>query len=171
MRWKAGKHEMDRVAVLLLFSVFAGCILTVLCLGAASYKRIVTRNEASYTAGAGVQYIATKLRHNDESGMVWTGSFYEEENEKNEVIPTLFLGMCTEEERYVTKLYYYDGFIRELFCETGEETEPEDGQEVLSASSFFVEKEGSLINITVGDEEGKEHVISLAIRSKAEVEP
>ncbi len=166
---KTGKHEIDRVAVLLLLAVFAGCMLLVLLMGAVAYKNIVTRDEKAYTARTGVQYVAAKLRHNDATGMVWTGSFYEGTEEGAETIPTLYLGMGTEEEFYVTGLYYYDGFLRELLCEEGEKAEPEDGQEVLPASSFSVEQEGSLLTVTVGDEEGKEHSLSLAIRSKAEV--
>jgi len=166
---KTGKHEIDRVAVLLLFAVFAGCMLFVLLFGAAAYKNIVTRDEEAYTARTGVQYIAAKLRHNDAEGMVWTGSFYDGEEEAGETISTLYLGMDAEEEFYVTRLYYYDGFLRELLCEEGEKADPEDGQEVLPASSFYVEQEGSLLFVTVGDEEGEKHSLSLAIRSKAEV--
>lgn len=162
---KTGKHEIDRVAVLLLFAVFAGCMLLVLFLGAAAYKNIVIRDEEAYTARTGVQYIAAKLRHNDAAGMVWTGSFYDGTEEVAEMIPTLYLGMGTEEELYVTRLYYYDGFLRELLCENGEKAEPEDGQEVLPASSFFIEQEGPLLSVTVGDEDGKEHSLSLVIRS------
>ena len=168
---KQGKHEIDRVVIALLFAVFAGCILAVLFLGAAAYEKIAARGEESYTARTGVQYVAAKVQHNDEAGMVWAGSFYREGNEMGDEIPTLYLGMGTDEEGYVTKLYYYEGYLRELLCEADEETEPEDGQEVLPASSFFVEKEGPLLQITVGDENGTEHTLFLAVRSETEVAP
>ncbi|MBQ3029274.1 MAG: hypothetical protein IJD26_09340, partial [Lachnospiraceae bacterium] len=59
----------------------------------------------------------------------------------------------------------------ELLCMEEDELEPEDGQEVLRATSFSVEQEGPLLTVSVGDEEGEVHTLSLAIRSTGEVRP
>lgn len=171
MRSKMRKHEIDSVFVLLLFTLFAGCILMVLLLGASSYEKLVKRDTEAYNARTGVQYIAAKLRHGDASACVQAGSFADKNNTEADEIPTLYLGMSAEGEFYYTKIYYYDGYLRELLCMEEDELEPEDGQEVLRATSFSVEQEGTLLTVSVGDEEGEVHTLSLAIRSTGEVRP
>lgn len=162
------KHEMDSVFVLLLFTLFAGCVLMVLLLGASSYERVVVRDGQAYDARTGVQYISAKVRHSDESGCVQTGSFSDRTDMEADEIPTLYLKLSPVGEPYYTKIYYYDGYIRELLCPEQIALDPEDGQELLAATSFSVWQEGSLIYVTIGDEEGKEHSISLMVRSNGE---
>lgn len=113
------KHEIDGVFVLLLFVLFAGSILMVLLLGASSYEKLVQRGQESYNARTGIQYIAAKLRHNDEADCVQVGSFSERTNKEADEIETLYLRMGTEEEYYYTKIYYYDGYIRVFGNEEG----------------------------------------------------
>lgn len=171
MKSKMRKHEIDSVFVLLLFTLFAGCILMVLLLGASSYEKLVKRDAKAYNARTGVQYIAAKLRHGDASACVQAGSFADKNNTEADEIPTLYLGTSAEGEFYYTKIYYYDGYLRELLCMEEDELEPEDGQEVLRATSFSVEQEGQLLSVAVGDEGGEVHTLSLAIRSMGEVQP
>lgn len=171
MNSKTRKHEIDNVFVLLLFTLFAGCVLMVLLLGASSYEKVVERDAKAYNARTGVRYIAAKLRHGDESACVQAGSFTDKNNRYADEIPTLYLGMRAEGEFYYTKIYYYDGYIRELLCMEEDELDPEDGQEVLQATSFSLEQEGNLLKVSVGDENGEKHTVSLAIRSAGEVEP
>lgn len=170
MKNRLEKHEIDNVFVLLLFTLFAGCILMVLLLGASSYERIVTRDGQAYDARTGVQYIAAKLRHGDEAGCVQVGSFLDRTNTEADEIPTLYLRLSAEGEFYYTKIYYYDGYIRELLCPEDIALDPEDGQEVLAADSFRVEQEGRLLLVTIGEENGETHTISLSIRSDGEVQ-
>lgn len=170
MKNRAKKHEIDSAFVLLLFTLFAGCILMVLLLGTSSYEKIVKRDTKAYNARTGVQYIAAKLRHGDTSDCVQAGSFADKNNTEADEIPTLYLGMSAEGEFYYTKIYFYDGYIRELLCAEDDELDPEDGQEVLKATSFSVKQDGNLISISVGDEEGEVHKLSLSVRSNGEVQ-
>ena len=162
------KHEIDSVFVLLLFTLFAGCVLMVLLLGASSYERVVVRDGQAYDARTGVQYIAAKLRHGDEAGCVQVGSFADRTNVTADNIPTLYLKLNSVGEPCYTKIYYYDGYIRELLCLDRIALEPEDGQEVLAATSFSVEQKDSLINVVIGEEDGEKQSISLSVRSHGE---
>lgn len=159
------KHEIDSVFVLLLFALFAGCVLMVLLLGASSYERIVVRDGQAYDARTGVQYIAARLRHSDEAGHVQVGSFSSRTDAAADDISTLYLKLNGTEEAYYTKIYYYDGYIRELLCSEQISLNPEDGQEVLAASGFWAELDGSLLRVTIREEDGDEHSISLFLRS------
>jgi len=164
MKNRTIKHEFDTLFLLLLFTLFTGCILMVLLLGASSYEGIVKRDAGVYDARTGVQYIAAKIRHNDETGCVQTGSFSDRTDKTSDDISTLYLKMSADGEDYYTKIYYYDGYIRELLCPENITLSPEAGQEVLAASSFSVTQEGSLLQITI-EENGAEHTLSLSVRS------
>lgn len=159
------KHEMDSVFVLLLFTLFAACILMVLLLGASSYEKIVKRDGQTYDARTGVQYIAARLRHGDEAGCVQVGSFSERTDADADNIPTLYLRLSEAEEPFYTKIYYYDGYIRELLCSEELVLSPEAGQEVLAASAFLVEQDGALIKVSITEEDGEIHTLNLAVRS------
>lgn len=165
MKRQLGKHEIDNVFLLLLFTLFAGCVLMVLLLGASSYERVVAKDRESFDARTGIQYVATKIRHADEAGCIETGSFSECGNTEADEIDTLYLITRVGEENYYTKIYYYDGYIRELFCPEGIALRPEAGQEVIPATSFAVEREGALFRFVIGGENGEQHSIRLMVRS------
>ena len=169
MKQMTEKHEIDGVFVLILFALFAGSILMVLLLGASSYEKLVQRDQESYNTRTGIQYIAAKLRHNDEADCVQVGSFSERTNKEADDITTLYLRMGADGEYYYTKIYYYDGYIREVLCLEDGELSPDAGQEILPAKGLVIKEEGSLIQVTVVDEQEKEHNIHLAIRSSQEV--
>ena len=48
MKKETTGHHMDGVYVLLLFAVFAGCILIVLLFGTSAYEKLVERDRAAY---------------------------------------------------------------------------------------------------------------------------
>lgn len=169
MKQMTEKHEIDGVFVLILFALFAGSILMVLLLGASSYEKLVQRDQESYNTRTEIQYIAAKLRHNDEADCVQVGSFSERTNKEADDITTLYLRMGADGEYYYTKIYYYDGYIREVLCLEDGELSPDAGQEILPAKGLVIKEEGSLIQVTVVDEQEKEHNIHLAIRSSQEV--
>jgi len=165
MKNRAIKHEIDTLFLLLLFTLFTGCILLVLLLGASSYEEIVKRDAAAYDARTGVQYIAAKVRHSDEAGHIQAGSFSDPADISADNMPTLYLKMSAGGEDYYTKIYYYDGYIREVLCPEDIVLDPEAGQEVLAAASFSVAQEGSLLQVTIAEENGEEHSLSLSVRS------
>ena len=100
-RGQTRRHGLDSVFVLLLFGVFACCLMLVLLTGASSYKRVADRGEEAYEQRICTQYIATKVRHNDYSGGVTVGPFSEEEPE----LSTLFLHQTIEGEDYWVRIY------------------------------------------------------------------
>ena len=58
MRRKSIQHHTDALAALLLFGVFAACILAVLLTGADAYRRLTLRDRAVGDRRACVQYLA-----------------------------------------------------------------------------------------------------------------
>lgn len=163
-RGQTRRHGLDSVFVLLLFGVFACCLMLVLLTGARSYKSVADRGEVAYEQRICTQYIATKVRHNDYSGGVTVGPFSEEEPE----LSTLFLHQTIEGEDYWVRIYCYDGTVRELFTEANQAMEPEDGQEVMAASALELTLEEGLLTITAADTAGQISELSLLLRSGEE---
>ena len=70
MRKRAIQHHFDGLAALLLFGVFAVCVLAVLLTGADAYRRLTQRDQVAFDRRSCVQYIATKVRQADTAGNV-----------------------------------------------------------------------------------------------------
>ena len=161
----SGKQEIGSLFVLVLFTLFAGCILMVLLLGASVYEEVVARDSQAFDARTGVQYIAAKLRHGDEAGCVQVGAFSDRTNEEADEIPTLYLRISAEGEFYYTKIYYYDGYIRELFTSADSGLLPVDGEKILEARELNTADRYGLLEITVTAEDGSSKTITLMLRS------
>ena len=91
MKKEATSHHMDGVYVLLLFAVFAGCILIVLLFGASAYEKLVERDQAAYNQRTGIQYLAAKVRHSDSADHIFVGSFSDRTDASADDIDTLYL--------------------------------------------------------------------------------
>jgi len=168
VRWGREQHHIDGVFVLLLFGVFACCILLVLLTGAGAYQRLTERDAASYERRTAVQYVAGKVRHADTAGGVFVGDFDGTPDSDGD---TLFLSEQVDGATYYTRIYWYDGAIRELYTDAEGQYAPEDGDEVLSARSLSFSQSGSLLTIGATDDGGTRSTLALSLRSGGEAEP
>lgn len=137
---KRNSFSGDFVIGLLLFCVFTGAMLMALVSGAGAYKDISAEMEAQYSERTCVSYITAKLRHFDSLGAISVGK-----------IQGMDVIMLTEEENgteCITYIYYYDGYVRELYCEKDMDFDPEAGLSVISAEALSAEEpEDNLIKI------------------------
>ena len=152
---------MDALFVLLSFGVFAVCVLLVLLTGAQTYRAQTDRDQESWNRRTGVQYVAAKVRHADEAGTISFsdgdgGLWYE----------TLNLKEIYGEEEYVTAIYYYDGYIRELFAVKGGVYAPEDGEPVLKAQGLRFGWDGELVQVEATDANG--HITRLVLSPRCQ---
>ena len=134
--------------VLLLFGVFAICILSVLLTGAGAYRRLSQRDQESYDARTAAQYITTRVRQADQLGGVKVRTF--------EGCPALVLPQTIDGTVYETRIYHYDGYIRELFAAADGDFLPEDGEKVFPAGSLLIFKEEPGLHIRILDEDGED---------------
>jgi len=146
---------------LLLFAVFAVCILMVLLSGAEVYGKLTENGRASYSQRTAVQYLTTKLRQEDCMGSLRTESF--------DGCDALVLTEQIDGEIYETQIYYYDGYIRELFAEPDSGMEPMDGDPVLEAAGFAVSLTEGCLQAAITDCEGQNLQLTLSLRSGKEV--
>ena len=155
MRKKAIQHHFDGLAALLLFGVFAVCVLAVLLTGADAYRRLTLRDQAAFDRRSCTQYIATKVRQADTAGNVAV----------TEIGGVQALVMDADQE-YVTYLYSYDGWLWELYTWCGEPPVPGDGQQLLEVERVDWSLEEPLLRVEITAPNGAEDTLLLNLRSE-----
>lgn len=155
MRNRQPKHHIDGLLVLLLFGVFALCVLSVLLTGARVYRNLNARDQTSYDRRTAVQFLATKVRQAPST--VSVAPFGDGE--------ALVLEEEIEGETYLTRLYCHDGSLRELFANADDSFEPQDGEVILPAQAMALELEEGLLSVTLTAEDGTPLELLLALRT------
>ena len=128
--------RLSALAPLVLFAVFACCVVIVLLFGADIYQGLAQRDRESYQRRTAVQYLTTRIRQCDSVDMVFVGDFHE-------AIPAadgdvIFICETIGERTFYTRIYCYDGYLCELFGETDSGLEPADGERILEAEQMNV---------------------------------
>ena len=141
---------------LLLFGVFAACVLLVLLTGADAYRRLTERDQAAYDRRTCVQYVATRVRQADCAGGVSVSEF--------DGVPVLELHETIEGTDYVTLVYCYDGWLRELFAAADAGLDPEAGETVMEAQDLALSLEDGLLTVAVTDSRGMVNTLVLSLR-------
>lgn len=153
-------HSIDVVFALALFCAFAASVLMVLMMGASSYRSVTDKMNADYQDRTGAGYIAEKLRHFDARGGIAAGQF-----DGNDA---LLLKQEIDGTEYITYIYYYDGYIRELLTENDSGMTAEAGEKVIEAAGFTAEQlDGGMIKITCDMPDGSSPYVLASPRSAA----
>ena len=148
------EHQLDGLIALLLFGVFAVCVLAVLLTGANAYRRLTDRDQTAYSSRTCVQYVATRVRQADtESGGIAVEDF---DGTTALVLP---------EGDYVTRVYCCDGYLMELFTDVLSDMGPADGEKIMEAESLDFRLEDGLLTVTAADGTGTEQTLLLSLRS------
>ena len=163
MRTNARKRNINALAVLLLFGLFAVCILSVLLTGADAYRRLAQRDRLSYDRRTAGQYLSTRVRQADRLGQVSVTDFGG--------VDALVFAEEIEGEDYETLVYCYDGYLRELFALAEGDFLPEDGEKVLRAESLSLSLDGQLLTAELVSPAGESQKLALLLRSGEEVAP
>lgn len=161
MKRQSTRHQMDGLIALLLFGVFAACVLVVLLTGADAYRRLTERDRTAYDRRTCIQYVATRVRQADCAGGIDVVDFD----------GTRALALDGGDGEYYTRVYYYDGYLMELYTSYGSEMEPRDGERVMAAGGLDFSREGSLLTVTATDARGEESTLLLSLRSGGAEDP
>ena len=156
MKKKETKQYMDGVLVLLLFAIFATCILSVLMAGAGVYKRIVARDTAQYNARTCARYLETKIRSAECAEQVAVLSFGDGD--------ALSLKEEIGGREYATLIYLHDGWLMELFSAADSGMPPESGEKLMEAETLELTRSGDLLQIDLTDGEGTQQRLFLSLR-------
>ena len=135
---KDNVSPMTQVLALLTLTAFALCVLLVLLTGASCYRALVEQGETSYARRTALQYLTTRIR---QAEGVEVGDF--------EGCPALILEETVENETYTTKVYCYEGWLRELYAVPGAKLPPKAGTAILEAEELSLARDGDLLKVTL----------------------
>jgi len=152
------KRNISNVLVLLVFAVFMVSVLLVLLSGADAVKELTARDRRSYQHRTAVQYISTRVRQADVRGAVST--------ELSDGVSTLVLAQDIDGSPYETRIYCYDGYLREMFCESGAGIPPEFGEEIIPMDAFSADLEGNALRIVLSMPDGTDGELFVMLRSE-----
>lgn len=154
MRDQRAKQHIDALAALLLFGIFAVCVLTVLLSGAGAYRRLTARDDAACDQRTRAQYIATRVRQADRADQVSV--------EQLGGVPALRL---PEADGYVTWVYCSGGWLMEMYTSAEAELAPEDGTRLMEAAGMSLSLEEGVLEVGITGPEGWEDRLYLSLRS------
>jgi len=154
---KQSKHPISGLMALLLFGVFAICILGVLLGATGIYQRLTERDAQSYEMRTAAMYVATKVRQNDRAG----GIAVEQIGQSD----ALVLTETVEGETFRTWIYCYDDYLYELFLPADLEAAPEDGERLLPVEQLELSLEDGLLSAQI-TQFGESRQLRLTLRSQ-----
>ena len=163
MHKERAKQNISGLLALLLFAVFAVCILSVLLSGTQIYQRLTDRDDAAYTHRTVVQYLSTKVRQADCAQMITVEDFCG--------TTALVFSEDLEGELFDTRIYCHDGYLYELFVPASLDAVPEDGESLLPLQSMEITQEGSLLRFSLVEADGSLTDFLLSTRSTQEELP
>lgn len=152
------KPKITALAALLVFCLFAVCILGVLLAGAGSYRQMTQSGEQVYEARTAAGYLTMRVHQSDRQGAVRVEDF--------SGIFALVLEENVEGTSYLTRIYCYDGYIRELYSRKDGTFSPEAGEKILPARELTFEMEEDLLTVSVTLDDGSRETLTLLLRSE-----
>ena len=144
---KKNASKITDLLALTVFAAFAVCLLIVLLFGAQLYQNLVQRGEESFRQRTATQYLRTRVQQAEHISLSdFQGCEALAIREEIDGIP------------YVTRVYFYEGFLRELFSAESAALAPGDGEKIMPAESLDFQIDDDLLTAVV---DGQEVVLHL----------
>lgn len=156
MKNQVRNSKITDLMSLVVFGVFALCVLLVLLTGADVYRNLVDRGERAYESRTAAQYVATRVRQADTGGIT-VEDFGGQD--------ALVLREQINGKTYLTRVYCYEGFIRELFTAESGNFSPRDGEKILEAEELTFALEQDLLTARIVLSDGRSQELTLYLRS------
>ena len=148
-------QRLTGLMALLVFAVLAFCVMLVLLSGADVYQRLTEEGESQYQRRTAAQYITTRVRQAESVRVEDFGG------EKALVFPETVNGRV-----YLTRVYCYDGYLRELFSVNGYDPGAEFGEKILPVEQFLATDCGTYLEIEIRFADGETQSMTLCLRSE-----
>lgn len=152
-------HIIDILFVIALFCIFALSAVFLITIGASVYGKTVSHMEENFNRRTSFAYVTEKIRQADQDGAVCVGEF--------DGLPAILITETTANTRYITYLYAYHGFLKELMVREDTPLSPAAGQDILSVTEFSFEKvDDKLFAFTIATDEENSCRLYVSERSR-----
>lgn len=155
-RLREGRHVVSGVFIFLLLGIFAVFSTVMVLFSAQFYRGTVDQTNRHNEDRVLIHYVINAVRGSDAAGSVTVA--------EEAGLPVLSLGMEADGDRYETKIYCYDGALRELFMDAAEPFDPEYGEVICPAEAFTPVMEGGLLTMTLTNSRGEIQTVHMALR-------
>lgn len=132
IKYRGTSRVLGTAASLLLFLVFAVCMIVIIGAGAGIYGRINAGYEMTYGSSAAIKYVSNKMRASDSCRLLDGGD-----------------GIVLENGSVLTLIYKGSGGIYEKSISADSEIITGGGELVVETDGFSVSEENGLYEITV----------------------
>ena len=137
MKEKTG--GFSRWVTFLLLCLFGFCAILSVIAGARVYRGVVLRGAAADDSRRAVRYLSTRMHQSLEPAEV--GTFGE--------LPALILREQVAGQWYITRIYCYEGYLRELYTPESGEFSPADGEKLFPLTDLTFQDSEDFLRITV----------------------
>lgn len=144
MKYEIDHRKTTDLLALLVFGVFALCVAAVLLTGAGTYQKLTERDSRTFDHRTAARYLTTRYH---QAAAVEIGDFCGIEAM---IIREEFGGRA-----YLTRVYCYDGSIRELLAAETAQVSPEDGELVMEAECLDFAQETGLLAVQITHPDGE----------------
>ena len=149
------KEHSQSFFVLALYMIFVVLALVFLTAGASVYGSITENMDESYEIRTALSYVSTKVRQS-------AGEVYMENKDGSAVLS--IDETASDGETYVSRIYFKDGALWELYALKDADYTLEDGDRLLDVKDLTLEMENGVVTASCETEGGKTSSISLLVR-------
>lgn len=150
------RGALSGVVILVPLMIFALLAMLLITMGISVYSGVINGSEENYSRRTAVSYISNRVRRADRAGSVTLGEYGGSD--------ALLIGNEYNDTAYVTIIYYYNGYIRELFCKADAEIDVNGGASLMPAKEFSISTGDGFVTITVMDEYGSVNSCVIALK-------
>ena len=152
---KRSFQQIGSLAALIVFGLFAACVLLVLFSGAGAYSRLSARDRQAYEARTGAQYITTRVHQAESPAAVTLVPFGDGD--------ALCLADETDYGTYYTLVYCSGGWLRELYTGDITASTPEAGEKLMESGGVAFTLTDTLLTVTLHETDGTDTTVVLSL--------
>jgi len=155
--------KIDMVFVLALLVLFAATAFALVLIGAKHYRQVTNDMTTNHDRRTTASYLAEKIRQSDTEGAISLCTI--------QGTPALSILTTEEDVTYITYIYLYDDYLRELVVTENSVFSLSGGQPIIAIRDiqFSMENE-NLIHAEITDLQGYTQTIYFPLHSKVRKE-
>ncbi len=145
------------ISTILILGAFAVAALILSNIGVRVYQNVVLANDNNFELRTSLNYVATKVRQNETYDSV---TMFEKDG-----VEVLALGYMSEDMKYETLIYYYNGYLCEHLRDEGADFELNYGFEMIEIAGYTMELNENTLTLTAENNAGETENLILTLRT------
>ena len=143
----------------MLLGIFAVSATVMVLLGVRFYRSQTERSADTAQQRILTSYVRSMVRTEDTVGVLGTDTI--------DGVEMLTLTENYDGWEYITRIYTWDGSLREWFSDADYAFDPAQGEVICDAGAFHADMEDGLITVMIEDLKGNPAEVRIAVRSGA----